>query len=205
VEAKVITLEYLKRFHELLARLDVTAVERVVEHLRRTRDADGTVYVAGNGGSASTASHWANDLGKATKASGRAFMRVMCLSDNVSWLTAPANDEGYEHQVAELARIAVAAVPGCELEVLGRPSADQRTYKADFGKFARTFPDVEFRWTPENGARELRDAFESTGLSKEKFDDERFIRLRWLNRLLETSALDGELRWTADRVGASQP
>jgi D-sedoheptulose 7-phosphate isomerase len=96
MEAREIAVEYLSRFHELLQRLDVAAFERVVEHLRRTRDADGTVYVAGNGGSASTASHWANDLGKATKASGRAFMRVMCMSDNVSWLTALANDEGYE-------------------------------------------------------------------------------------------------------------
>jgi D-sedoheptulose 7-phosphate isomerase len=96
VEAKEIAVEYLSRFHELLGRLDLAALERVVEHLRRIRDADGTVYVAGNGGSASTASHWANDLGKATKASGRTFMRVMCLSDNVSWLTALANDEGYE-------------------------------------------------------------------------------------------------------------
>jgi D-sedoheptulose 7-phosphate isomerase len=39
--------------------------------------------------------HLANDLGKATKRSGRRPMRAMCLSDNVSWLTALANDEGY--------------------------------------------------------------------------------------------------------------
>ena len=76
--------------------MDLDAVQRLVEHLRTARDADGTVYVAGNGGSAATASHWANDLGKGTKSSGRAFMRVMCLSDNVSWLTALANDEGYD-------------------------------------------------------------------------------------------------------------
>ena len=95
-EAKMIAAEYLREFDDMLTRVDLDAVERVVEHLRRTRDADGTVYVAGNGGSAATASHLANDLGKGTKASGRAFMRVMCLSDNVSWLTALANDEGYE-------------------------------------------------------------------------------------------------------------
>lgn len=95
-EAKLIAQEYLSEFTELLRQVDVSDVERVVEHLRTARDADGTVYVAGNGGSAATASHWANDLGKATKASSRAFMRVMCLSDNVAWLTALANDEGYD-------------------------------------------------------------------------------------------------------------
>jgi D-sedoheptulose 7-phosphate isomerase len=95
-EVKLIAADYLREFTELLRLVDLDAVERVAECLRQVRDADGTVYVAGNGGSAATASHWANDLGKATKASSRAFMRVMCLSDNVSWLTALANDEGYD-------------------------------------------------------------------------------------------------------------
>jgi D-sedoheptulose 7-phosphate isomerase len=95
-EAKPVAAEYLRAFTELLERVDLDAVERVVEHLRRTRDSDGTVYIAGNGGSAATASHWANDLGKTIKVSSQAFMRVLCLSDNVPWLTALANDEGYE-------------------------------------------------------------------------------------------------------------
>ena len=95
-EAKLIAAEYLREFEAVLDQVDLDAIERVVDHLRTARDADGTVYVAGNGGSAATASHLANDLGKGTKASGRAFVRVMCLSDNVAWLTALANDEGYE-------------------------------------------------------------------------------------------------------------
>lgn len=95
-KARVIAAAYLQDFAELLRQVDLDAVERAVEHLRHVRDADGTVYLAGNGGSAATASHWANDLGKATKASSRAYIRVMCLSDNVAWLTALANDEGYE-------------------------------------------------------------------------------------------------------------
>jgi D-sedoheptulose 7-phosphate isomerase len=95
-KAKLIAADYLRDFGKLLRLVDLDAIERTVECLRRVRDADGTVYLAGNGGSAATASHWANDLGKATKASSRAFMRVMCLSDNMSWLTALANDEGYE-------------------------------------------------------------------------------------------------------------
>lgn len=105
------------------------------------------------------------------------------------------------HQVGDLARIAVEAVPGCELEVLDRPGADQRTYKADFSKWARTFPDCEFEWNPERGAAELRDAFESIGLTPEDFEDRRFTRLKWLSHLLDSGAVDGELRWTG--VGAA--
>lgn len=87
---------YLAGFQDLLSRVDVQAVARVVELLRSARDRGATIYVAGNGGSAATAAHLVNDLGKATKRSRRVPMRVMCLSDNVSWLTALANDEGYE-------------------------------------------------------------------------------------------------------------
>jgi nucleoside-diphosphate-sugar epimerase len=106
------------------------------------------------------------------------------------------------HQVGELARIAVDAVPGCELEVLGEPGADKRTYKADFSKWTRTFPDCQFEWSPERGARELREAFESVGLTLQDFEDERFTRLRWLQHLLDSSAVDGALRWA--EVGAGR-
>jgi nucleoside-diphosphate-sugar epimerase len=116
-----------------------------------------------------------------------------------------AFNNGAEHlnyQVGELARIAVEAVPGCELEVLGEPGADQRTYKADFSKWASTFPDCKFEWTPHKGAAELRDAFETIGLTLEDFQDRRFTRLRWLSQLLDSGTVDSELRWSG--VGATR-
>lgn len=88
--------DYLRVFGQLLARIDLEAVARVADRLRRARDAGATIYIAGNGGSAATATHLVNDLGKATKRAGCRPVRAMCLSDNVSWLTALANDEGYE-------------------------------------------------------------------------------------------------------------
>lgn len=108
--------EYLGVFKGLLEELDLDAVARVVERLRVVRDAGGSVFVAGNGGSAATATHWVNDLGKATKQSGRRAMRVMCLSDNVSWLTALANDEGYDRAFA--GQLENFAVPGDLLAVI---------------------------------------------------------------------------------------
>jgi D-sedoheptulose 7-phosphate isomerase len=95
-----IARDYLGFFTELLTAVDVEGICRVVERLREARDAGKTVYVAGNGGSASTAAHLANDLGKATKLSGRAPFRVLSLADNVPWLTALANDEGYDRVFA---------------------------------------------------------------------------------------------------------
>jgi D-sedoheptulose 7-phosphate isomerase len=84
----------------LLIEVDVHAVERIVQVLRRARDRRSMVFIAGNGGSASTASHWVNDLGKATKRSGSLPMNVLSLSDNTAWLTALANDEGYDRVFA---------------------------------------------------------------------------------------------------------
>jgi D-sedoheptulose 7-phosphate isomerase len=86
---------YLASLRALLATIDLHAVDRLIGLLRLVRDDRGTIFVAGNGGSAATASHWVNDLGKATKRSGRIPIRAISLTDNVSWLSALANDEGY--------------------------------------------------------------------------------------------------------------
>jgi nucleoside-diphosphate-sugar epimerase len=99
------------------------------------------------------------------------------------------------HQILELAEIAVRTVPGCRLEVLAKPGADQRTYRADFGKFARTFPHFAFQWTAEKGARELYCTYSSIGLTHETYLDRRFTRLKWLSHLLVTGSLNDSLRW----------
>ena len=95
-----IAANYLQGLTRLIDDLDLTSLENVLNRLRTARNEGSFVYVAGNGGSAATAMHWVNDLGKATKRSGCTPMRVMSLGDNLSWLTALANDEGYERVFA---------------------------------------------------------------------------------------------------------
>jgi nucleoside-diphosphate-sugar epimerase len=104
--------------------------------------------------------------------------------------------EALNHRVIDLAEIAVRTVPGADLEVLAQPDADQRTYRTDFGKFARTFPGFEFRWDPSAGAVEVYEAFKGVGLTAEDFKSPRFTRLKWLRHLLDSGRLDGELRWS---------
>ncbi|TKB95023.1 MAG: SDR family oxidoreductase, partial [Mesorhizobium sp.] len=93
--------------------------------------------------------------------------------------------ESLNLQVSEIAEIAVEAVPGAQLTMTPKPGADQRTYKADFSKFSRTFPDFEFQWTARMRAQELYEAFRSIALTFEDFTDKRFTRLRWLDHLLK--------------------
>lgn len=94
--ARAVVEDYVETFRRLMARIDLEKVCRVVDRLRAARDGGGTIYIAGNGGSAATATHLANDLGKATKRNGNRPIRVICLSDNISWFSALANDEGYD-------------------------------------------------------------------------------------------------------------
>jgi len=99
------------------------------------------------------------------------------------------------HQIRELGEIVAQTVPGCVLEMVPQPGADQRTYKADFGKFKRTFPTFAFLWDARKGAEELRAGFERAGLTHRDFTDRRFTRLNWLRHLLDTALVDDALRW----------
>jgi len=74
----------------------VDGVAQVIEKLRVALKEERQIFVFGNGGSAANCSHFATDLGKgASDKVGRRF-RVMSLNDNVSWMTALANDYSYE-------------------------------------------------------------------------------------------------------------
>jgi D-sedoheptulose 7-phosphate isomerase len=93
--ASEVTDAYLQLLQQLLQELDVLSVHRIGARLQRARDEGSTIYIAGNGGSAATSSHWANDLGKAARRPDAKPIRVVSLGDHLSWVSALANDEGY--------------------------------------------------------------------------------------------------------------
>ncbi|MGA2866248.1 MAG: SIS domain-containing protein [Verrucomicrobiota bacterium] len=91
---------YLEAQKAALDSIPPGAVAELIETLRRALEQDRQIFVFGNGGSAANASHFATDLGKgASDKLGRRF-RVLSLNDNVSWLTALANDYAYEEVFA---------------------------------------------------------------------------------------------------------
>jgi nucleoside-diphosphate-sugar epimerase len=108
------------------------------------------------------------------------------------------------HQVIDLANIAVSTVPGSTLEVRADAGADQRTYKASFAKYAKTFPDFVWKFDAHAGAKELAETFTKIGLTAEDFSGASFTRLKWLQRLLDAKVLDGDLRWTNEMAEASK-
>jgi D-sedoheptulose 7-phosphate isomerase len=99
---------YLTELTTTLRQLPPGPIEQAIERIHAARLAGRTIFTLGNGGSASTASHFAADLGKNCRVPGWPLLRVIGLTDNMAIFSAYANDEGYESvfatQLASLAR-----------------------------------------------------------------------------------------------------
>ncbi len=93
--------EYATAINLTLGLMPWETIHRTVELLHHARLSERQIFVMGNGGSASTASHMACDLGKNTDAPGYPRFRVISLVDNMAMLSAYANDVGYENVFAE--------------------------------------------------------------------------------------------------------
>lgn len=87
---------YFSYLSGLFGKIDARAVERVAVIFEKARAQGKQIFFMGNGGSAATASHFANDLGKGARVGGQAPFKAVSLTDNVSLITALANDEGYD-------------------------------------------------------------------------------------------------------------
>ena len=92
---------YIGELKEALDDLSEVVIKQVLDILHVARLDNKQVFILGNGGSASTASHFVCDLGKNTRVKGSPNFRVMGLTDNMALFSALANDEGYENVFAQ--------------------------------------------------------------------------------------------------------
>src|SRR3989338_3010710 len=92
--------DYIFELSRCLKSLDKTKLELIIDVLINAYKKDKKVFILGNGGSASTASHMACDLGKGTLQriydNTERRLRVISLNDNVAIMTAFANDLSFE-------------------------------------------------------------------------------------------------------------
>jgi D-sedoheptulose 7-phosphate isomerase len=84
--------------------IDTTKVHAAIDWLRAARDEGRTVFVAGNGGSAATASHFACDIGKGASYRRDKRFRILALTDQMPTLTAYSNDVSYDVVFTETMR-----------------------------------------------------------------------------------------------------
>lgn len=81
---------------EAVRLIDAAAVQQAIEWFKEARERGRHIFVCGNGGSASTASHFVCDINKGASYTRDRRFRMMALTDNLATLTAYSNDVGYE-------------------------------------------------------------------------------------------------------------
>lgn len=93
--------EYKSNLLRALDTIDLAKVDELIAVFSKARDEDRSIFVCGNGGSASTANHIACDIVKGASYGRDKRFRIMSLSEQMPTITAYANDVGYEAIFAE--------------------------------------------------------------------------------------------------------
>lgn len=96
VSPEAFTAEYLAHLSSILSHMDRQAFAGLFRILEQAREQGNTIFICGNGGSAATASHIAEDLALGPKKYGHAPFRMVSLTDNAASITAIGNDNGYD-------------------------------------------------------------------------------------------------------------
>lgn len=88
--------EYINNFRVVLDNFDIDALEEIIQTFIYARDNNKNIYVFGNGGSGSTASHMVCDIIKGCSYNKEKKFRIICLNDNIPTILAYSNDVGYD-------------------------------------------------------------------------------------------------------------
>ena len=89
-------VQYKTDLVKALDSIDLPSVSQAIEILKIARDNNRHIFVCGNGGSASTASHFVTDMVKGASYNRKARFRIMALTDSMPTITAYSNDVGYD-------------------------------------------------------------------------------------------------------------
>jgi len=95
---------YFNYLKQVMDRVDLDSIRRFIEALLDARERGAMIFFVGNGGSAATASHFANDLAIGTNDYSRPF-RALSLTDNNAVITALGNDFGYDQIFSRQLRV----------------------------------------------------------------------------------------------------
>jgi D-sedoheptulose 7-phosphate isomerase len=93
--------EYKAGLLQAIETIDLAKVSEAIELLKTARDENRRIFVCGNGGSASTASHFACDIVKGASFGRQSRFRIMALTDSLPTITAYSNDVSYDCVFAE--------------------------------------------------------------------------------------------------------
>lgn len=101
MDIKMFVKDFSNKTKKSLDELSSEKIENVINILIRAYKEGNQIILFGNGGSASTASHFATDLTKGTVVGNKKRFRAICLNDNIMALTAWSNDVSYDQAFKE--------------------------------------------------------------------------------------------------------
>lgn len=96
MEAAAFIRDYIDRQQQVIARLNQQKIDELIGIFARAWEENRQIFVCGNGGSASNASHFITDLSKAASDKMSKPFKGLCLNEHLSWITALGNDYTYE-------------------------------------------------------------------------------------------------------------
>lgn len=96
LDIRTFTNQYISDLTSLLERFDTDQFEKIVELILDAYDRGNNIFIMGNGGSGSTASHFACDINKGCCIDLEKKFKVICLNDNIPTMLALSNDISYE-------------------------------------------------------------------------------------------------------------
>jgi D-sedoheptulose 7-phosphate isomerase len=95
-DAESFAQNYFNYLNQVFSKINIKEIVSLINILIDARQRGAHIFFMGNGGSASTASHFANDIAIGTRSWDKPF-RATSLTDNQSMVTAIANDDGYKN------------------------------------------------------------------------------------------------------------
>ena len=93
--------KYLDELKRALDDLNTEELSKIIDILQKAHENKRRIFVMGNGGSAATANHFTCDFGKNAIRDDERRIKIISLSDNISYITAYGNDIGYEYVFIE--------------------------------------------------------------------------------------------------------
>lgn len=160
---------------------------------------------------------WATTTGRILlKSDGSPWRPIVHVRDIsrafIAALAAPEDDVGnqafnvgrteHNYRIREIAAVVAEVVPGCRIEFAPDAGPDQRSYRVDFGKIARSLPGFTPAWDVRQGAEQLYTAYRAAPLDLESFEGPRFQRIGHIRQLLAEGILGPDLRHRATNAAA---
>jgi hypothetical protein len=102
---------------------------------------------------------------------------------------------GENYRIRDVAALVESAVPGSRVRFADDAGADIRNYRVDCEKLAEAVPAYEPTWTVAAGVAELAAAYARVGLTLDDVVGPRYLRIRYVEHLIERGLLARDLRW----------